>query len=70
MKQLHWLIVALIAIMLIGLPVWYASNGIGAQTLAVSSVISSGGNDSSGTARRLRSSGNRSIIGGGRRYGK
>lgn len=71
MKQLHWLIVGIVVVALIALPVWYATNGVGAQTLAVSATsASNNGSDGDGTTRSLRSSRNRSIVGGARRYGK
>lgn len=67
MKQLHWFIVALLVIALIGLPIWYSKQGIGTQTLAASESHTT---STGGVARDLRSSKNRRIVGGAGRFGK
>lgn len=69
MKSLHWLIVGVFIVALLGVPVWYATTGQGAQPVPgdqEQGARSAG----DGQNKTIRSSGGRSIVGGGRRYGK
>jgi len=68
MKNLHWIIVLLLVLALLGLPAWYALNGVGAQ--AIPAEIESGDQSNRGAPGSLRSVRGRTIIGGGRRVGK
>jgi len=68
MKNLHWVIVLLLALALLGLPAWYALNGVGAQSIPAE--IEPADQSNRGTPGSLRSVRGRSIIGGGRRVGK
>ena len=58
MKTLHWTIVALLVVALLAIPTWYSLTGVGAEAVADEQT------------RTLRSNGNRTIIGGGSRFGK
>jgi len=58
MKSLHWLIVGLLIVALLGVPAWYVKTGQGAQPVPGEQE------------KVLRSNQGRSIVGGGRRYGK
>ena len=58
MKSLHWSVVALVVLALLGLPVWHNLSGMGAAS--VPSV----------EAQTLRSSQGRNVQGGGIRLGK
>lgn len=58
MKNLHWIIVALLVLAILGLPVWHNASGQGAARVP------------SEEAQALRSSGGRNIQGGGTRLGK
>ena len=70
MKNLHWVIVLLVVLALLGLPAWYALNGVGAQAIPVAAATGTGDDTNRGTPGSLRSARGRSIIGGGRRVGK
>jgi len=58
MKSLHWLIVGVLVVALLGVPAWYVKTGQGAQAVPGEQE------------KVLRSGQKRSIVGGGRRYGK
>ena len=58
MKSLHWVVVALVVLALLGLPVWHNLSGLGAASVP------------SAEAKTLRSTQGRNIQGGGTRLGK
>ncbi len=66
MKSLHWLIVGVFIVALLGAPAWYVTTGQGVQRVPGDLEKEAG----DGQSKTIRSSGGRSIVGGGRRYGK
>ena len=58
MKSLHWLLVGVLMIALLGLPIWYTLTGQGAQSVPGEQE------------KVLRSRQGRSVAGGGTRLGK
>ena len=49
MKNLHWVIVLLVVLALLGLPAWYALNGVGAQAIPVAAATGTGDDTNRGT---------------------
>jgi len=58
MRSLHWIIVGVLMLALLGIPSWYTLTGQGAQAIP------------GAKAQTLRANNNRSVVGGGTRLGK
>ena len=59
MKQLHYLLLALVILAIVGVPTWYTVRGAGAEAVP-----------GSGSKQVLRSKDGRAYVGGGPRVGK